>query len=92
MVCFASLPNIESLGLIHHDEGKRTINQIAAALQISQPLADRAFQIYKLAVFYNFVQGRRIRNVAAVALYMTCRKEKGNSMMLIDFSDVLNVR
>ncbi|KAI9841514.1 MAG: transcription factor TFIIIB subunit brf1, partial [Thelocarpon superellum] len=71
--------------------GKRTINQIAAALQIAQPLADRAFQIYKLAVFYNFVQGRRIRNVAAVALYMTCRKEKGNSMMLIDFSDVLNV-
>ncbi|KAI9821389.1 MAG: transcription factor TFIIIB subunit brf1 [Thelocarpon impressellum] len=71
--------------------GKRTINQIAAALQITQPLADRAFQIYKLAVFYNFVQGRRIRNVAAVALYMTCRKEKNNSMMLIDFSDVLNV-
>ena len=71
--------------------GKRYINQLAAAMHIAPAIADMGFQVYKLAVYHNFVQGRRTRNVAAVALYVACRKQKRNSVMLIDFSDILHV-
>ncbi len=71
--------------------GKRYINQLAAALHIPPATADMAFQVYKLAMYHNFIQGRRTKNVAAVSLYIACRKQKRNSAMLIDFSDVLNV-
>ncbi|KAI9824293.1 MAG: transcription factor TFIIIB subunit brf1 [Phylliscum demangeonii] len=71
--------------------GKRYINQLAAALHIPPATSDMAFQVYKLAACHNFIQGRRTKNVAAVALYIACRKQKRNSVMLIDFADVLNV-
>ncbi|KAI9788289.1 MAG: transcription factor TFIIIB subunit brf1, partial [Piccolia ochrophora] len=71
--------------------GKRYINQLAAALHIPPATSDAAFQMYKLASYNNFIQGRRTKNVAAVCLYVACRKQKRNSVMLIDFSDVLNI-
>ncbi|KAI9678775.1 MAG: transcription factor TFIIIB subunit brf1 [Caeruleum heppii] len=71
--------------------GKRYINQMASALSVPQSTADTAFQIYKVAVIFNFIQGRRTKEVAAVALYMACRRQERNSSMLIDFADVLNV-
>lgn len=39
----------------------------------------------------NFVQGRRTQYVVAACLYSACRMEK-TSHMLIDFSDLLEVR
>ncbi|KAI9791312.1 MAG: transcription factor TFIIIB subunit brf1 [Peltula sp. TS41687] len=71
--------------------GRRYINQLAAALHIPPGTADTAFQVYKLAACQHFNQGRRTKNVAAVALYVACRKQKRNSVMLIDFADVLSV-
>ena len=61
------------------------------ALGIPQPLRDSADGIYKLAV-NGFIQGRRIKSVAAVALYIACRtRREPNTFMLIDFADVLEV-
>ncbi|KAI9800544.1 MAG: hypothetical protein M1825_004093 [Sarcosagium campestre] len=71
--------------------GKRYINQLAAALHIPPATSEAAFQMYKLASYHNFIQGRRTKNVAAVCLYVACRKQKRNSVMLIDFSDILNI-
>lgn len=49
-------------------------------------------QIFKLAAANNFIQGRRTKSVAAVCLYIACRIQKDtNRVMLIDFSDVLQV-
>lgn len=50
-----------------------------------------AGQVFKLAVGLNFIQGRRTKTVAAVALYIACRRQDGNTVMLIDFADVLMV-
>jgi transcription factor IIIB subunit 2 len=36
----------------------------------------------------NFIQGRNTKHVAAVCLYIACRKDK-TPYLLIDFSDVL---
>ena len=58
---------------------------------MSLHLRDMGMQIYKLAMG-GFIQGRRIKSVAAVALYIACRTQKDtNTYMLIDFADVLEV-
>lgn len=50
-------------------------------------------QVYKLCLANNFVQGRLTRSVAAVCLYIACRRSKeNNKFMLIDFADKCNVR
>ncbi|KAH0536588.1 hypothetical protein FGG08_006546 [Glutinoglossum americanum] len=72
-------------------ERKRYINQLSAALNIAAATADQAFRHYKLAAAANFIQGRRTKNVAAVCLYIACRKDPHSPFMLIDFSDVLHI-
>ena len=71
--------------------GKRYISQLAAALTIPQSISDAGNQIFKLAVANNFIQGRRTKSVAAVCLYIACRRQESNQHMLIDFSDILMV-
>lgn len=72
--------------------GRRYVNQLGAALTLSQSLIDSGMQIFKLAAANNFIQGRRTKSVAAVCLYIACRIQKDtNRVMLIDLSDVLMV-
>ncbi|KAL8763428.1 MAG: hypothetical protein Q9184_000736 [Pyrenodesmia sp. 2 TL-2023] len=53
---------------------------------------DTAMQVYKLCLANNFVQGRVTRSVAAVCLYIACRRSKeNNKFMLIDFADKCNI-
>ena len=56
-------------------------------------IRDHAMQIFKLGIGpCGFIQGRRIKSVAAVALYIACRVQTHpNTYMLIDFSDILGV-
>ena len=64
---------------------------ISTALNMAQHLRDAGLAIFKLAIG-GFIQGRRIKSVAAVALYIACRTQKDtNTHMLIDFADVLEV-
>ncbi|KAL8770545.1 MAG: hypothetical protein Q9209_003801 [Squamulea sp. 1 TL-2023] len=70
--------------------GRHAIRAVAGhPLNIVQDLQDAAMQVYKLAIANNFIQGRHTRSVAAVCLYIACRKNKGenNKWMLIDFAD-----
>ncbi|KAL4931175.1 transcription factor TFIIIB subunit BRF1 [Aspergillus undulatus] len=76
---------------ITEQTGNRTINQLARALTIPESASKAAGQVFKLAVGLNFIQGRRTRTVAAVCLYIACRRQDGNTVMLIDFADVLMV-
>jgi transcription factor IIIB subunit 2 len=46
--------------------------------------------LFTIAVEKNFVQGRRTTHVVAACLYIACRQEKSQHM-LIDFSDALQV-
>ncbi|KAJ5235058.1 uncharacterized protein N7469_004226 [Penicillium citrinum] len=69
--------------------GNRFISQLSRALTIPESAMKAAGQVFKLAVGLNFIQGRRTRTVAAVCLYIACRRQDGNTVMLIDFADVL---
>lgn len=71
--------------------GARYINQLSRALTIPESATKAAGQVFKLAVGLNFIQGRRTKTVAAVCLYIACRRQDGNTVMLIDFADVLMV-
>ncbi|KAF4218125.1 hypothetical protein CNMCM8980_000219 [Aspergillus fumigatiaffinis] len=76
---------------ITEQNGTRYINQLSRALTIPESAMKAAGQVFKLAVGLNFIQGRRTKTVAAVCLYIACRRQDGNTVMLIDFADVLMV-
>ncbi|KAJ6170664.1 hypothetical protein N7485_008010 [Penicillium canescens] len=71
--------------------GNRYMLQLSRALTIPESATKAAGQVFKLAVGLNFIQGRRTKTVAAVCLYIACRRQNGNTVMLIDFADVLMV-
>ncbi|KAL1998256.1 hypothetical protein VTN02DRAFT_6539 [Thermoascus thermophilus] len=76
---------------ITEQNGNRYIQQLSRALNIPESATKAAGQVFKLAVGLNFIQGRRTKTVAAVCLYIACRRQEGNTVMLIDFADVLMI-
>ncbi|CDF88823.1 ZYBA0S03-02718g1_1 [Zygosaccharomyces bailii CLIB 213] len=72
------------------NNARRKLRAVSHALRIPEYITDAAFQWYKLALHFNFVQGRRSQNVIASCLYVACRREKTHHM-LIDFSSRLQV-
>ncbi|OJD13067.1 hypothetical protein ACJ73_09250 [Blastomyces percursus] len=76
---------------ITEQNGNSYIAQLSRALNVPESATKAAGQVFKLAVGLNFIQGRRTKTVAAVCLYIACRRQDGNTVMLIDFADVLMI-
>lgn len=70
--------------------GRRRIQEVASRLRLGSLFVDAAHRLFTIAVEKNFVQGRRTTHVVAACLYIACRQEKSQHM-LIDFSDALQV-
>jgi len=70
--------------------GRRRIQEVASRLRLGSHYVDAAHRLFTIAVEKNFVQGRRTTHVVAACLYIACRQEKSQHM-LIDFSDALQV-
>jgi Transcription factor TFIIB repeat/Brf1-like TBP-binding domain len=70
--------------------GRRRIQEVASRLRLGGHYVDSAHRLFTIAVEKNFVQGRRTIHVVAACLYISCRQEKSQHM-LIDFSDALQV-
>jgi transcription factor IIIB subunit 2 len=70
--------------------GKKRIQDVASRLRLANHFVDTAHRHFTIAVEKNFVQGRRTTHVVAACLYIACRQEKSQHM-LIDFSDALQV-
>lgn len=71
--------------------GRKEISSLAVGLGLSANMADAGQRYFMLAVNQGFTQGRRTKYVVAACLYSACRMNK-TSHMLIDFSDILQVR
>jgi len=71
--------------------GRRRIQDVASRLRLGSHYVDAAHRLFTVAVEKNFVQGRRTTHVVAACLYIACRQEKSQHM-LIDFSDALQVK
>ena len=66
------------------------MTMIGQALSMPSNLRDMGMNVFRLCIG-GFIQGRRVKSVAAVAIYIACRKQQNNQHMLIDFADVLQV-
>ncbi|OCL12683.1 hypothetical protein AOQ84DRAFT_352399 [Glonium stellatum] len=71
--------------------GRDEIRKLAGALHLPTSTEEQAFGIYKLAATNNFIQGRRTRTVAAVCLYVACRRVSGNTVLLMDLAEKIQV-
>ena len=66
------------------------VYEIGTRLGLDQYLIDAGKRYYKLASEKNFVQGRSVPVVAAVCLYIACRKSDSKApYLLIDFADAI---
>ena len=55
-------------------------------------LLERATNFASLALHFNFVQGRSLQCVAAVAFYLACRRQRDdNQVMLIDLAEIIGI-
>jgi transcription factor IIIB subunit 2 len=70
----------------------KKIQSIATILRLSDVVCLAATRLYTLAVEHKFTKGRKSLNVVAVCLYVACRQKETRNYMLIDFSDLLQVR
>jgi transcription factor IIIB 90 kDa subunit len=70
----------------------RKIRSVANVLHLSESIINSATRMYTLAVEHKFTRGRNSMSVVAVCLYVACRQKQTYSHMLIDFSDLLQVR
>lgn len=71
--------------------GRHAIESLGGSLSLRLVVIEQAISWYKLAMNYNFIQGRRMRNVAAVAIYMAARKQPENTLMLMDLAEKVQV-
>lgn len=71
-------------------KGRQKIQEVASRLRLGGHFVDAAHRYFTIAVEKNFVQGRQTIHVVAACLYIACRQEKSQHM-LIDFSDALQV-
>lgn len=63
---------------------------MASRMRLPNYFVDAAHRFFTVAVEKNFVQGRRTTHVVAACLYIACRQQQSQHM-LIDFSDALQV-
>ena len=77
---------------IHLLSANRKIQSIASVLRLSDVVSLAATRLYTLAVEHKFTKGRKSLNVVAVCLYVACRQKETRNYMLIDFSDLLQVK
>lgn len=81
-----------SRGCLHDVPATRKIQQICHHFRLSDVVAMAASRLYTLALEHKFTRGRRSMHVVAVCIYVACRQKETRNYMLIDFSDLLQVR
>ena len=86
------LPHALAQSLTHSSSANRKIQSIASVLRLSDIVSLAATRLYTLAVEHKFTKGRKSLNVIAVCLYVACRQKETRNYMLIDFSDLLQVK
>lgn len=72
------------------EKTRRRILSIAAVLNIAEHVSSEAVHFFKLALGQNFVKGRKSQHVVSACLYLACRMNK-TQHMLMDFAEVICV-
>lgn len=70
---------------------RRMLGTLCPRLGISEAVANMAGQIFHMASEGKFSAGRRSDEVIAACLYAACRRQKDNTVLLIDISELLRL-
>lgn len=75
----------------HEQNGRDALRTFTAKLPIPQRTVDEALYIWKLAANDGFTKGRRAEEVAGACLYAACRRDKHNTVLLMDFAEIISI-
>ncbi|KAF2657983.1 hypothetical protein K491DRAFT_552469, partial [Lophiostoma macrostomum CBS 122681] len=93
------MPGRESRQKTQQRAGQDEIAALCYALRLTANVKDAATQYYKLSLNHEFEdedrtpfgQGRRVRNVAAVCIYLADRKQPESTLLLMDLAEKVRV-
>ncbi|KAF2262590.1 BRF1-domain-containing protein [Lojkania enalia] len=71
--------------------GRDEIRKLCASLNLSQMIEEQAMSFYKLLIPHSFTIGRRVRTVAAITIYLACRRRPQNTLLLMDLAEKIHV-
>lgn len=71
--------------------GREAMRVFTGKLPISQKTVDEALHLWKLAARDGFTKGRRAEEVGGACLYGACRRDKENTVLLMDLAEVIAV-
>jgi transcription factor IIIB 90 kDa subunit len=70
---------------------RKSLDKLCPRLGVSESTRAQAVSIFSLASRSRFSAGRRTDEVAAACLYAACRRQRDNTIMLMDISELLNM-
>lgn len=72
------------------EKARRRLEQIGHGLQIPEHVVEASLRHFRTALTNNFVKGRKSQHVLCACLYLACRQNKTDHM-LMDFAEAINV-
>lgn len=73
------------------NNGRRALGALCPRLNIPESLSSQAQNLFRLAASNNFNAGRRTDEVVAACLFAACRRQKQNTILLMDIAEVLKI-
>ena len=71
--------------------GKRILGRLCPRLNIPEAVSLQAQNLFCIAAGNNFNAGRRTEEVVAACLYAACRRQKQNTILLMDIAEIMKV-
>lgn len=72
------------------EKARRRLEQIGHGLQIPEHVVEASLRHFRTALTNNFVKGRKSQHVLCACLYLACRQNRTDHM-LMDFAEAINV-
>ena len=73
------------------NNGRRVLGSLCPRLNVPESVSGQAQQLFVLAAGANFNAGRRTEEVVAACLYAACRRQKRNTILLMDIAEIIKV-
>lgn len=75
----------------HELNGRDALRTFTGRIPIAPGFVDQALHLYKMSARDGFTQGRRAEEVAGACLYAACRRDKQNTVLLMDLAEIIKV-
>ncbi|KAK5128555.1 hypothetical protein LTR85_003226 [Meristemomyces frigidus] len=73
------------------NNGRRALSRLCPRLNIPDAVSLQAQNLFSIAANLNFNAGRRTEEVVAACLYAACRRQKQNTILLMDIAEIMKV-